>query len=184
MRISSTRSLPQRREGATMSDHAITLRAARLGTVAAALILGGCMNFIPAYERPAAPVPATYAPESMPAGGSAAGVAAAEIDWQRYFADARLRRLIEIALANNRDLRVAILNIEQARAAYQIKRADELPTLGGRFTAQRQPSASGGVVNTYSPVLREKRHQLHPLRSRRWPSQAAAGAVGSDGEAH
>ena len=156
-----------------MSEHAIALRAARLGTVAAALILGGCMNFIPAYERPAAPVPETYAPELMPASGSAAGAAAAEIDWQRYFADARLRRLIEIALANNRDLRVAILNIEQARAAYQIKRADELPTLGGGFTAQRQPGATGGLVNTYALGLQVTGYELDLFGRVRALSQAA-----------
>ena len=157
-----------------MSEHAMALqRAARLGTVAAALFLGGCMNFIPAYERPAAPVPATYAPELMPAGGSAAAVAATEIDWQRYFADARLRRLIEIALANNRDLRVAILNIEQARAAYQIRRADELPTLGGGFTAQRQPGASGGLVNTYALGLQVTGYELDLFGRVRALSQAA-----------
>ena len=156
-----------------MSEHAITLRVARLGTVAAALTLGGCMNFIPAYERPAAPVPASYAPELMPAGGSAAGAAAAEIDWPRYFADARLRRLIEIALANNRDLRVAILNIEQARAAYQVKRADELPTVGGGFTAQRQPSASGGLVNTYALGLQVTGYELDLFGRVRALSQAA-----------
>jgi len=156
-----------------MSEHDIALRAARLGTVAAALFLGGCMNFVPAYERPVAPVPASYAPELLPAGGSAAGAAAAEIDWQRYFADARLRRLIEIALANNRDLRVAILNIEQARAAYQIKRADELPTLGGGFTAQRQPGGSGGLVNTYALGLQVTGYELDLFGRVRALSQAA-----------
>jgi outer membrane protein, multidrug efflux system len=124
------------------------------GTVpalAAALLLGGCMSFIPAYERPAAPVAPAYAPELVPAGGSEA-TAATEIEWQRYFADARLQRLIEIALQNNRDLRVAVLGIEQARAAYQVRRADELPTIGAGLTAQRQASG-GNLVNSYAVGL-------------------------------
>ena len=53
-----------------------------------------------------------------------ASPAAAEIEWQRFFADARLKRLIALALANNRDLRIAVLNIEQTRALYDVRRAD------------------------------------------------------------
>ena len=113
----------------------------------AALGSTGC-SFIPTYERPAAPVPAAYAPELTPAGASGVA-AAADIEWQRFFGDARLRRLIEISLANNRDLRVAVLNIEQARALYQVKRADELPTVGAGLTAQRAPGTTG-IVNSYA----------------------------------
>ncbi len=154
-----------------MSERAYLSRAATL-TVLASTLLGGCMSFIPTYERPAAPVPAAYAPELTPAG--AAGVtAAADIEWQLYFNDARLRRLIEISLANNRDLRVAILNIEQARAAYQIKRADELPTLGAGFTAQRQPGATGGLLNTYAVGLQVTGFELDFFGRVRSLSQAA-----------
>src|SRR6187402_662074 len=104
-------------------------RAGTLAALAVVLMAAGCMRFIPAYERPAAPVAPTYAPELTPAG--APGVpAAADIEWQRFFADPRLKRLIELAIANNRDLRIAVLNIEQARAIHQIRRADELPSIG------------------------------------------------------
>ena len=152
--------------------HRAAPRAAALTTLAAALLLGGCMSFIPAYERPAAPVPAAYASELTPAG--AAGAAAApDIEWQSYFTDVRLRRLIEISLANNRDLRVAVLNIEQARAAYQIRRADELPTVGAGFTAQRQPGASGGLVNTYAVGLQATGFELDFFGRVRSLSQSA-----------
>ena len=95
-------------------------RCAHAGAVAAlaAAARVGCMNLIPAYERPAAPVAATYPAESTPATAPGAA-AAADIEWQRFFADPRLKRLIELALQNNRDLRIAVLNIEQARALYQ-----------------------------------------------------------------
>ena len=148
----------------------------RVATVTAlatsALLLGGCMSLIPAYERPAAPVPAAYAPELTPA-GAAGAAAAAEIDWQRYITDARLKRLIEISLANNRDLRVAVLNIEQARAAYQVKRADELPTVGAGVTAQRQPGSAGGLVNTYAVGLQVTGYELDFFGRVRSLSQAA-----------
>jgi multidrug efflux system outer membrane protein len=131
---------------------------APLATLLAAPLLGGCMSFIPAYERPAAPVAATYASELVPA--AASGAAAADIDWQRYFADPRMLRLIEIALANNRDLRVAALNIEQARAAYQVRRADELPSIGAGVSAQRQAGSNGNLANIYAVGLQVTGYEL------------------------
>ncbi len=120
----------------------------RVTLIVAALTLAGCMNLVPKYERPAAPVAASYGAE---AGQSAAGAqAAADIEWQRYFGDERLKRLIDIALKNNRDLRIAILNIEQARATYQIRRADELPTVGAGITAARAANGNGGVGTSYA----------------------------------
>ena len=128
------------------------------GMLSTALLLGGCMSFIPPYERPAAPVAPAYPAELLPA--SVAGLAAAgDVAWQRYFTDARLQQLIRLALANNRDLRVAVLNIEQARGAYQIKRADELPTVGAGLSAQRAAS-NGGLVNSYAVGLAVTGYEL------------------------
>ena len=101
--------------------------------LATALILAGC-SFIPTYERPAAPVPATYATTDAAAPGTATAA-----PWQDYFAEPRLRQLIEVALANNRDLRVAVLNIEQARATFQVRRADLYPGAWPPTRAARPP---------------------------------------------
>jgi multidrug efflux system outer membrane protein len=158
-----------------MSERDRVRRAAastsRVTALAAALALGGCMSFVPAYERPAAPVASAYAPELMPAG--AGGTAASDIEWQRYFTDPRLKRLIEIALQNNRDLRVAVLNIEQARAAYQIRRADELPTLGAGATAARQVGSGGKLANAYAVGLQMTGYELDLFGRVRSLSQAA-----------
>lgn len=102
---------------------------------AALAFLGACTSMAPTYERPAAPVAAAF-PDGAASGPVSAP--ATEIAWQDYFADARLKQLIDIALKNNRDLRVAVLNIEAARATYQIRRADQLPTLGVGMNLQRQ----------------------------------------------
>jgi multidrug efflux system outer membrane protein len=117
---------------------------------AAALLLSGC-SMIPAYERPAAPVPGTFqAGPSGPAGAAAA----AQVPWKDYFADPRLQALISAALANNRDLRVAALNIEQARAQFQVRRADQFPSVGLGANASRGPSASNGdLTNSFSVGL-------------------------------
>ncbi len=125
------------------------------GGLACALFLGGCMSLAPAYQRPDAPVADTF-----PHAGTVSGSAAAALDWQVFFSDARLKRLIELALQNNRDLRVAILNIEQARAQYQIRRADQLPTLNVGASASRQPNSSDGSTTTYSAGLTVTAYEL------------------------
>lgn len=117
--------------------------------------LAGC-SFIPTHVRPEAPVPATF--PGMPAAAAPAGQAAADIEWQRYFTDARLQRLIGTALQHNRDLRVAVLNIEQARAQYQVRRADEWPTVNAGATETRQPKvgsngSGASISSTYTAGL-------------------------------
>ena len=131
-----------------------------LAPVAAALLaLGGCTTLIPSYQRPAAPVPATYPIETTPA-AAATSPPAAEIEWQRFFADERLKRLIGLALANNRDLRVAVLNIEQTRALYDVRRADQLPSIGVGGTVARQVNGQGGLGNVYAIGLAVTGYEL------------------------
>jgi NodT family efflux transporter outer membrane factor (OMF) lipoprotein len=105
-----------------------------------ALVLAGCVNLAPKYERPAAPVAGSFptVAGTVASGNPVANEAPASIAWQRFFADARLQQLIQMALANNRDLRVSILNIEQARAAFQIQRAARFPAVNAGLTANRQ----------------------------------------------
>lgn len=122
--------------------------APHLLNVALALALAACSS-IPAYERPAAPVPSEWNGASAGAPPSSAA-AAADIDWRDFFTEPRLRRLIELALQNNRDLRVAVLNIEQARAQYQVRRADELPTVGAGLNETRQRPGSQGSAGVSS----------------------------------
>jgi outer membrane protein, multidrug efflux system len=119
----------------------------RLSVLAAALLLAGC-SFIPKYERPAAPVA-----EAFPYPSAKEGTPPLELPWQQFFPDAKLRGLIATALANNRDLRIAVLNIAQARAQYDIRRADQLPTVGATATASRAPNAVGKETTLYSANL-------------------------------
>lgn len=129
-----------------------TLATAPLLTVA--LLLGGC-TLAPDYKRPELPVPAT-----LPATGSAGAAdegAAADIGWREFFTDERLRGVIELALANNRDLRVAAANVEQARALYRIERSSLLPRISadGTMTEQRPGGTAaalygGGTIENWS----------------------------------
>lgn len=121
--------------------------------------LAGC-SLIPNYERPEAPLPQAWpggvvAPASPNATATAATTAtpAADVPWQAFFTDPRLQQLIGTALANNRDLRVAMLNVEQVRAQYQIRRADQFPTLNVAATGSRVPNASNGTTSIYNVGL-------------------------------
>lgn len=102
-------------------------------TLVAASLLAGCVNLAPDYERPEAPVSQQWPTGvSSPRGADArTDELASEIGWRDFFIDWRLQQIIEMALANNRDLRIAALNVESARAQYRIQRADQLPTLNG-----------------------------------------------------
>ncbi|WP_315125057.1 efflux transporter outer membrane subunit [Comamonas antarctica] len=126
--------------------------------LAAALLMAGC-SFIPTYERPAAPVPEAY--RSAPQGVAPGAQPAASLPWQQFFTDPRLQQLIGLALANNRDLQVAVLNIEQARAQYRITRADQFPTISGGATASRAPdTVNGGYANVFNVGLQTTAWEL------------------------
>ncbi len=106
------------------------------------LILIGC-SFAPAYKQPDAPVP-----EEWPGGGVYEEAlsdlprgSVPPLRWREHFPDLKLQRVIEMALENNRDLRIAALNVERARAMYGIRRAELLPTVDatGGYTRERVP---------------------------------------------
>jgi len=105
-----------------------------------ALGLSGC-TMMPKYSRPAAPVPPSF-PAVPTAQAMPAGSAAADLRWQEFFTDASQKAVIEQALANNRDLRVATLNVEKVRALYRIQRAELYPTIGVQANGQRQLAAA------------------------------------------
>lgn len=116
--------------------------------IALGLALSAC-TLAPHYERPAAPVAARYPTD----GEAAAAVAAADIGWRDFFADAQLQELIQTALANNRDLRVATLNVAAARAQYRIQRADLLPTLSADGALSRQRTAEDLRSSASAPAV-------------------------------
>ncbi|OPG72762.1 transporter [Pseudomonas ogarae] len=108
-------------------------------------LLGGCMNLAPQYERPEAPVSEQW----LPVASTPKGEVSADIEWQNFFTDSRLARLQSLALSNNRDLRLAVLNVEKAQAQYRIQRAESLPSIDASVsgTHSRTP---GSLSNTGS----------------------------------
>ncbi len=116
----------------------------RFATLTATVALAGC-SLAPTYVRPAPPVPTSW-----PVGDAYLRQSEAtlpSVTYRDIFRDARLQALIEQALLNNRDLRVAVANIEATRAQYRIQRADLFPQLNASGAySYRQSSRSG--VNT------------------------------------
>jgi multidrug efflux system outer membrane protein len=115
------------------------------------LFTAGC-SFIPEYSRPEMPVADAWPDKGIKA-DAGSGQAAADIVYQDYFSSRTLQQIIAMALENNRDLKVALLNIEQARAAYRIQKSDELPVIAGSTGVSRQGiaednSSSGKAYTT------------------------------------
>lgn len=123
------------------------------------LAMGGC-SLAPNYVRPAAPIPSAWPAEAAPQGGAPSAAGAVELPWREFFTEPRLRSVIELALANNRDLRVSALNVEKAQALYRIQRSDLFPTvnavLGGekyRLPEKMSPTGEAQTVSQYSVNL-------------------------------
>ena len=118
----------------------------KLATALLATALLSACSMAPTYQRPAAPVAAGYPVEQAGAAAKTGfatfkageGVKApVDTGWREYFADQRLQQLIAAALDNNRDLRTAVLRIEEARAQYDIQSADRLPNLSANVAAAK-----------------------------------------------
>ncbi|HDX8866776.1 TPA: efflux transporter outer membrane subunit [Klebsiella michiganensis] len=106
-----------------------------------ALAVSGC-SLQPEYQRPELPVTNNYWDHEVRGSNNAS-----DLDWQQFFSDPALRQLLQIALVNNRDMQVAALNVESARAQFHVDRAALLPTVsaGADQTSTRLP---GGLYNT------------------------------------
>nr|WP_047169273.1 efflux transporter outer membrane subunit [Sphingomonas sp. Y57] len=109
-----------------------------------ALLMTGACSMNPRLDIPKPPVAASY-----PDAAVAEPASAAAIDWRTMFGDPRLQALIELALANNRDLRVSVLNVEAARAQFRVARGAMLPQVdaNGSYSRQRIPlsTAAAGI---------------------------------------
>jgi multidrug efflux system outer membrane protein len=128
----------------------------KLQTLAlAALLLSGC-TMAPEYTKPVSPVPAAWPQgEAYKKLKEQAVQKVAGMPWQDFFTDAKLRQLIETALKNNRDLRVAALNVERAQAMYGVQRTGIFPSVSGNGSMNKQ-RLSGDLVETGQPQTTEK----------------------------
>lgn len=128
-----------------MSTSVLSRRVSRASlALAGSLALASC-DMAPHYARPTMPVPPALpqGPAYKPADPTAAP--AADVAWRDFFADERLRKLIGLSLGNNRDLRIAVANVAQARALYRVQHSGLFPTIdvGSIASFERTPNAFG-----------------------------------------
>jgi multidrug efflux system outer membrane protein len=114
--------------------------------MAAVAILTAC-TMEPHYKRPEAPVPASWTDQAQPSNNT---TPAARVGWREFFPDKNMQRLIEMALANNRDLRVAALNVQATQAQYRIQRSDLFPTIAatGLEEIEKYPTGVSAAQGT------------------------------------
>ncbi|MDE1464122.1 efflux transporter outer membrane subunit [Spartinivicinus poritis] len=132
------------------------------------LTMAGCVSLAPDYQQPDSPVTAEWR-DTKAAQQNSSAVAThktvAAIKWQDYFQDRKLRQVINLALTNNRDLRIALLNIEQARAKYGIQEAELWPSISvsSSKTASRTPtngSDSATISHQYEAGIGFSNYEL------------------------
>lgn len=139
--------------------------------LAVSLVLSGCSTLEPRSTDVAPAIPSQW-PATATAGAQTATADVADIGWRDFFVDPRLQAVINQSLDNNRDLRVAVLNVERARAQYRIQRADRVPAIG----VQGQMTRSGGdapVTEQFSANLGVVEFELDLFGRVRNLSQAA-----------
>ena len=121
-------------------------------SLGAFLCLSGC-NLAPKYTRPKTPVPPRW-PKAAETKTTAGAPAAPMLKWQEFFTDEKLGQVIQMALENSRDLRMAALNVEKVQALYRIQRAQQYPRVDASASGQvtRFPGTfyySGGEARTF-----------------------------------
>lgn len=147
------------------------------------MAIGGCVNLAPHYKRGEAPVPGSWPTVGDKGAPNAEKNAIVDMGWRDFFKDSRLQRVIAQALENNRDLRIAVLNIEKARAEYRIQAAELFPSISatGAESASRTSSSlvipgESTVSHTYSAQLGFSSYQidlfgkLRNLKEAEWES--------------
>jgi len=112
----------------------------KIALIPCVMLLSAC-SLITDYRRPDMSVPTDW-PDSSPSEAKLPEVvekpASKGVAWKEFFTDATLQNLIQKALDNNGDLRVAALNIEVARASYRVTEADFLPKVDAGMSGSGQ----------------------------------------------
>lgn len=124
------------------------MRKSSTASLLALTFLSGSCNLTP-------PLDSVKSPVSMEFPGNSGGEVSADIAWQKFFSDPRLRALVRTSLENNRDLRIAALNVEQSRAQYSISRSALFPSIDGYASGEKSrglgaPGGSGGGIQSES----------------------------------
>jgi multidrug efflux system outer membrane protein len=132
----------------------------KLSLLVICALTGGCVSLAPKYHRLESPVPNEWPTTAAVPGAAKSETNIAALPWREFVASSKLEGLVDLALKNNRDLRVAVLNVERARQLYRIQRADRVPNLSvnGALRRQRMPASTSftgqsGITEQYTATI-------------------------------
>lgn len=131
-----------------------------LTLIATAALLAACAGPEPKRPSAAEAAQAALPADAFPHAGGSSATAAAALPWAQAFQGERLQQLIPLALANNRDLRIAAASIASARATAAAREADLWPTVNAGISGSRTPNASGGITSNYQAGLQLPAYEL------------------------
>jgi len=141
-------------------------------SVGVCICLNGCVPHKQAYQQPnlpTAPAWHTGVAEQRQTQTTSVVSAAADTKWRDFYLDDKLRGVIALALKNNRDLRIAALNVEQAQAQYRLQRANLFPKV----------NATANTDSTHTPGETESTIIGYPVKSSTYTTYQVGGAVSS-----
>ena len=145
-----------------------------LSLIALVALLAACAGPEPKKPTAAEAAQAALPAAAFPQAGGNGSTDAAALPWAQAFQGTRLQQLIPLALANNRDLRVAVANIDAARATAAARDADLWPTVNAGISGSRTPNASGGITSVYQAGLQVTAYELDLFGRLRGLDAAAA----------
>ncbi|ACN17074.1 MdtP2 [Desulforapulum autotrophicum HRM2] len=127
-----------------------------LTVLALIILLGGC-SLAPRYTRPPAPVPGQWPQGAAYKSGDVPALPqdVQSLAWQAFFTDPRLQQVIETALENNRDLRLAALNLERVRGVYGIQRAEFYPVVDFSGSASKLGRSRDLITTSYPRTIEQ-----------------------------
>ncbi len=138
-----------------------------MSIVVLSVCLSGCTTLAPTYVRPKAPIPSSWPSGEAYRKDASVQNRVASVAWKDFFMDPKLQKLIALSLDNNRNLRVAALNIEKSRAQYQIQRSELFPAINAsaagseqRAPAEISSSGQGATVGQYTVGLGFSAYEL------------------------
>lgn len=118
-----------------------------------ALALTGCASLVPPVDSPQATLRESFRSEGVTPSESTLGDAAVATEWDGFFSDDRLRRVVGLSLSGNRSLRASVSAVERARAQYGITEANRSPELRGTAAANRQGGDAVATSNSFTVGL-------------------------------
>lgn len=107
------------------------------------LVISGCISLDPDVKKSEGIIPDTFPNDGIYKNTGTDEITQDELRWDYYVINPKMKNVISISLENNKDLRIALANIEAAKAQYGITKSDRLPTINAGISGSKGRTANG-----------------------------------------